>query len=224
MAEKTIFNYVSDQSSELVSLLTKGTTTSKSKGKESVNQWIANMQFIVVVKIYKLMTILLKGGAYENKTRRQTALNMFVKYNVGRIKLYFTKEELAGKASVVAPYHVSEGSLPTIALVAQGNILVSDVSVPNGFTITNATTTGEVSAALLKANSHIRPGDQFSIVHLVQGITPEGIPQIAIRLHEFVLDKTSVALFYPKIPQSMFFVTGNRIGTDANAEAGGMAY
>jgi hypothetical protein len=224
MIEKTIFNNVSEQSSDLVSLLTKGTTTSKSKGKESVNQWIASMQFIVVVIAYKLMATLLKGGAYENKPRKQTALNMFVKYNMGKIKLYFTKEEMAGKASVVAPYHVSDGSLPTIALMVQDNILVSDVKVPNGFTMTNNTTIGEVSEALLKCNSHLRSGDQFSIVHLVQGTTPEGIPQMATRLHEFVIDKTSLVPFYSHIPQSMFFITGNHIGTDANAEAGGMAY
>jgi hypothetical protein len=102
--------------------------------------------------------------------------------------------------------------------------MVSSVGVPEGFVIEDDTTIGKVSAALLKCNSHILSGDQFTIIHLEQRITPEGIPQVVMKLHEFILDKSSAVLFYTKIPQSLFFVTGNHIGTDANAKAGGMAY
>jgi hypothetical protein len=66
-------------------------------------------------------------------------------------------------------------------------------------------------------------GDQISIVRLVQRIK-DGIPRVSLKLHKFDLDRDSTEVFYEHTPESLFYVTDGHIGTDANAEEGGIIY
>ncbi|KAA6307722.1 hypothetical protein EZS27_040606, partial [termite gut metagenome] len=128
------------------------------------------------------------------------------------------------KACVVAPYQVSHGTLSPIEMSVQGNNLVSSLCLPQGFAITDATTFGNVSTALLSANSFLHNGDQLSIVHLLQSFSDFGIPHTSMKLHKIIIDPSDNIPFRVLIPQSMFQIVNGRAGTDANAEAGGIAY
>jgi hypothetical protein len=202
MKKETIFSRVSEQSKELEKLVTTGngtkTTTKSTTTTQNVNQLIHQSQFAAMVHVYQLLAYFLKG-AYEKKTRRVSFFNLFMKLNLTTIKLYFTKTEAAEHACVVAPYRISEGSLPFIEITLQGNTMISSIAVPKDFAIMDATTRGEVSAALLKSNLWMHSGDQLSIVHLVQKIK-DGIPQVSLKLHEFDLDRDSTEVFYEHTP------------------------
>ncbi|KAA6323846.1 hypothetical protein EZS27_026758, partial [termite gut metagenome] len=128
------------------------------------------------------------------------------------------------KACVVAPYQVSHGTLSPIEMSVQGNNLVSSLCLPQGFAITDASTFGNVSTALLSANSFLHNGDQLSIVHLLQSFSDFGIPHTSMKLHKIIIDPSDNIPFRVLISQSMFQIINGRAGTDANAEAGGMAY
>ncbi|KAA6315026.1 hypothetical protein EZS27_034452, partial [termite gut metagenome] len=94
-------------------------------------------RFSNVVAAYQLMAEFLRG-AYEPKPHAVSFYNLFMKYNLGSVSVYLTKEEAALKACVVAPYQVSHGTLSPIEMSVQGNNLVSSLCLPQGFAITDA--------------------------------------------------------------------------------------
>jgi hypothetical protein len=146
------------------------------------------MQFRQVAAAYKVLERFVIG-TFEEQSRKLSYYNLFIKYNVGGPKVYFTKSEAKAKACVVAPYQLSEGSLPPIGMVPQGSVLVSSIRLPQGFDITDTTTVGEVPIALLQQNPDMKQGDQLSFLHIVQTVTGEkNIPHALLRLHELVLN------------------------------------
>ncbi|KAA6308973.1 hypothetical protein EZS27_039456, partial [termite gut metagenome] len=147
-----------------------------------------------------------------------------MKYNMGQVKVYLTKEEAEVGGCVAAPYLLSKGTLAPIETIIRNNTLVSSIRVPQNFVITDISTVGEVSNALLKANPNtLDAKDQLTVVHLTQGILGN-IPKMFFKLHKFVLNTTSDKLFSDVMPAHLFQVNDGYIGTDANAEAGGAAY
>jgi hypothetical protein len=179
-------------------------------------------RFSNIVAAYQLMADFLIGS-YEPKLQKVSFYNLFIKYNFGKVNVYLTKEEAEAKSCVVAPYSISHGTLPPIEMSAQGNNLVSSIRLPQGFTITDATTMGEVSIALLSANSFMHIGDQVSIVHLLQSFSDSGIPYVSMKLHKIIITPQDQILFRALIPQSVFQIINGRVGADAT-EAGGIAY
>jgi hypothetical protein len=198
--------------------------TNKNKQASSQAQMAQRVQFSNLASTYQTASYVIRG-AYEPKPNDLSFYNMFVKYNLGKVKVYLTKEESEAKACVVAPYNITRGTLRPIFTEARGNILVTSIALLEGFVIADTTTAGEVSDALLNANSFMREGDQLPVIHFVQKLLSSAqLPDVSLKLHEFFLERNSTIPFYKLIPQSLFFVTDNYVGTDANAETGGMAY
>jgi hypothetical protein len=227
--DNTIFDIMSEHSNKLASLIKDKASPSaseKSKKRKSIDRLLADMQFANLTSVYQMMESFLQR-AYESrqgKVRELSSFNQFMKYNLSSINLYFTKIEMASKAQVVAPYRISEGVLLPVTLMALDNKIISSLHIPAGFTITDTSTIGKVSAGLLQRNTSVHSGDQLSIVHLIQKTNSAGIPYIMMRIYEFVLNETSKAPFYGEIPQGLFSVVGDRIGTGVNIEEGGVGY
>ncbi|MDR2859635.1 MAG: hypothetical protein LBV64_04500 [Mediterranea sp.] len=197
--------------------------TTKHKELATPAQMAHRIEFICIASAYNLMSKFIHK-AYEKRPKEQTDYNLFFKYNLGEVKIYLTKEESEAGGCVTAPYHISKGTLPPIEIYVQGDVLVSSIRVPNGFVITDTSTVGEVSTALLKANRDtLEANDQLTVVHLTQGILAN-IPKMFFKSHRFVLDSTSEILFSKVMPSHLFQINNGYIGTDANAEAGGVAY
>ncbi|KAA6308099.1 hypothetical protein EZS27_040224, partial [termite gut metagenome] len=188
-------------------------------------QMAVRVQFSNLGSTYQAMSEFF-DGAYAPKPHAVNDYNLFVKYNLDKVPVYLTLTEAEAKACVVAPYKISHGVIRPIKMEVQGNGLISSIRVPAGFSITeDVTTLGEVSKALLSMNSYIHEGDQVSIVHLSQEVfTSDMLPYVSFKFHEFTLDKKSSEVFSRLVPSSLFYVNGGYIGTDANAEEGGMAY
>ncbi|KAA6341913.1 hypothetical protein EZS27_010298 [termite gut metagenome] len=225
----TIFDFISEHSDELASLI-KGKASlpasKKSEKRKSIDRLLADMQFANLTSVYQTMESFLQRSyeSRQGKVRELSSFNQFMKYNLSSINLYFTKAEAASKAQIVAPYRISEGMLLPITLMALDDRIISSLRVPEGFAITDTSTTGKVSAGLLQRNTSVRPGDRLSIVHLIQNTDFKESPQITMRVYDFVLDETSEVPFYGEMPRDLFSVTGDRIGTNADIGDGGVGY
>jgi hypothetical protein len=179
----------------------KNTTTSsnpRTQAQQAQRAKLAN-----VVTTYQLLSSFIRE-AYPRRPKNLSAYNLFIKENLSRTEVYLSKEEVAGKACVVAPYGISKGSLCPIEAVAQGDVLTTSLRVPRSFELTADTTTEEVSAALLAANPDLRRDDRITILHLIQDISLSGVPHITMKRYEFTLDLDSYAAssvkFYQRIP------------------------
>ena len=100
--------------------------------------------------------------AYERKKPGQTDFNMFMSNNLLGRGIYLTAEMVRASACVVAPYMVSTGSLPMIDVVesADGR-LRTDIRLGEGFSLTPATTIGELSRAIVENNPDFAHGDRI---------------------------------------------------------------
>jgi hypothetical protein len=234
MNKETIFDVVSEQSGDLAAFIKNGKETAadptplKHKETQTVAQLVHRMQFCNIQATVSIMAYNIRGG-FQSKPKNLTYPNMFVKRNLtGNEKVYLSKSEITAKACVAARYQITEGTLPSVELMKQNDLLVSSLRIPQGESITENTTLGEVSAMLLRTNSDLCLRDQISIVHEVQRFVTSGtvsIPRVALKLHEFTLDTTSLVPFYTLIPEHLFLVTnGGYIATDANGEEGAIAY
>lgn len=164
MKNDSIFDRMNAHTSSLSALVAGEKTnnqTGKSKATQSKKQLAHRMQFCNVMANAQLMAYNIRGG-YQYKPKHLSYHNMFAKYNLGKVKIYLDKNEVLNKACVVAPYNITIGSLPSIDISVQADSLVTSIRVPQGFLITEASTIGEVSAALLSASSDMKRGDQVS--------------------------------------------------------------
>ncbi|KAA6331271.1 hypothetical protein EZS27_020096 [termite gut metagenome] len=59
---------------------------------------------------------------------------------------------------------------------------------------------------------------------MIQEISDSGMPYVSFKFHELTFDKKSNEVFSEQVPLTLFDVKNGCIGTDANAEAGGITY
>jgi hypothetical protein len=197
------------------------------------NQQAQRTKLTNLVTTYQMLSSFIRS-AYPSKAENLSSYNMFIKRNLGResrVKVYLNKAEASRKACIVAPYNISEGRLPSIETVAQGDVLRTSLRMPRSFQITDDTTTEKVAMVLLRANPQMREGDQISILHLIQHLpssTDTGVPYATWKQYNFTLDLSSYdtlpSKFYDYIPQSLFRVNNGGIETEAGVETGGVAY
>jgi hypothetical protein len=197
---------------------------SKPKNPRSQAQMGQRVQLTNILGCYQLLRPFLKD-AYEKKTDGLNYYNIFIRNNLGKIKAYLSKKEATVKACVVAPYQISEGTLPAISIQVQGERLVSSIRLPKSFRMTENMTVGKVSKAILSANRGMHKGDRLSIIHLAQSVYPDdGMPYARQGLYEFELNPASGEVFYEQMPFSLFDAINGYVGTGEGLEAGGLAY
>lgn len=133
----------------------------------------------------------MKRGAFESKKQTWSDYNAFVSANSKISPVYLTKGEAEQGAAVVAPYVVTKGSLPSVAVVSDetNEQFVSDLYVGD-LVIAGTTTAAELSAALRANNNNMQEGDQVSFILNFQGTTTDGVPYITSRYYEFIIDSS----------------------------------
>lgn len=146
---------------------------------------LANM-----VAFYRSNQPWMKAGAFESKKQTWSDYNAFVSANAGVSPVYLTKAQAAAGGCVVAPYVVTKGSLPSVALISDdGNQeFVSDLYVGELNDISGTTTAAVLSRALRDNNNGLQEGDQLSFILNIQGTTAEGTPVVTARYYEFIID------------------------------------
>lgn len=117
-----------------------------------------------IVNVYKANKDWMGRLSFENKPQTWSYYNAFMSANIGSEPVYLLKQVAERGLGILAPYKMTEGSLPTIdyAVTAVGPFTTS-LKV-NGWQ--NANSVGALSAAIIANNPGWRPGDQLSFVFM----------------------------------------------------------
>lgn len=162
--------------------------TKKSEPRRSYLQMSTRTQWSNLGATYKLFDDMLKHG-FEEVPMNQTSYNAFVAANLGKVKVYITKDMRKKGACILAPYDITEGSLSGIGLGLNGSgVVVSRLSLGN-LVIDANTTLAEFSEAVLANNQRWEEGDQLSFFYGEQ-YTDEvtGYPRATLESYKMKLD------------------------------------
>lgn len=139
--------------------------------------------------------------AFETKKTNQSDYNKFMSVNVAGSQIYLPKDVANAGGCIVAPYVMTQGSLPSIEVSKGGvgwnsNIYLSDYAALDG-----NSTIGEVSQQILTANPAIQTGDQLSFIRLTQMTNAStGVPYVVVRRYEVIIDATDTRPFFNFMP------------------------
>lgn len=179
-----------------------------------------------VVSMYKANKFWMPG-AFEDKAEKETDYNAFVRFNLTDSKVALTKDAAAAGAGVVAPYRISSGSIQEIELTGSQIGVETNLYLGN-LIITDVTTVGQISAALISNNNGIVRGMQLSlIVNIQRSNETTNRPYIVARAYEMIIDETSADLLSKYFPDgilkakqtegSPLYYDGSNIGDGAAA-------
>lgn len=197
-------------------------------------QMIQRARLANLVSFYRSNIDWMKRGAFENKTERQSDYNKFVSVNASALPIYFTKAMVAGGASVVDAYVVSQGSFPgiTSVLSADGANIVSnlylDETVITGTVAVATTTVGELSQALLNVNNILKQGDQLSLIVNYQRMSSASIPFVVAQAFEMLINtddtRTLAEIGFPESFVSVMQGSNKALAFAVNNDQVGVAF
>ena len=164
--------------------------------------------------------------AYETKSANQSEYNKFMSLNVADSQVFFTKQQAAAGSSVVCPYIMTQGSLPSIEFTEESGSWPSNIYFPQGFFLLPTTTIAEFSQYAIQQNPAIRQGDQLSFIRFTQMFNSDtGYPYVIVRKYELVFDISSTELVGSYLPLDYIGVlnvgTPNQLGVIDSGLAGG---
>lgn len=125
--------------------------------------------------------------AFESKKKGQSDYNRFMSINLPYSTVALTRDEALQGACVVEPFIVSQGSLPTIEVVKDGDYyktnIVCEIDIQDGDTQVN-----HFAAEIIAKNTFIEEGMQLSFVSYQQFTNSAGVPQCTCAFYEVTLD------------------------------------
>lgn len=153
-----------------------------------------------LVNLYRVNKSWMKY-AFETKKVTQSEYNKFMSLNVTGSPIYLTKALAAGGGCVVAPYQITQGSLPSIEVTPVSTEFYTNIVFPDNFDLVATTTVGELSTSLLANNPAIHEGDQLSFIKMTQQVNADnGIPYVVVRKYELLVNSTSSQLVKDFLP------------------------
>lgn len=181
-------------------------------------------QLANIVNLYRVLNVVLEKS-FADKKPKQSDYNAFVSRNLNKVRLYFTKEMAAKQACVVAPYQITSGSIATIELTGVGDDAVTNIGLGARFEITEGTTVGEFSRAILKNNVDIIEGMALSYVSVIQHSGGIDYPPTATaNYYQVTIDSTSDKLLYSVMPEQAVAVVNGFLAHGAHVATGGFAW
>ena len=143
-----------------------------------------------VVQMYKGICPLINYG-FESKAPGCSDYNMFMKVNMKGSNIYLTREEVAGGGCVAYPYQLTQGTLPSIAIVGSGANARTDIKLGD-LKIDANTLVKDFAMAVVSNNADYDFGDQISFFDVLQRLNAvTGIPYCQFLATNVMLDKTS---------------------------------
>ncbi len=160
----------------------------KGVAKRTEAQMQMRTQWGNLAGVFRQFNRTLKRG-FEGLNGRMSDFNAFLQANIGVVKVYVGKTVLLNGGSVLAPYQITRGSLPSVAMrLGDGNVLVSDISL-GGLTITATTTIADFSNALIACNDDYEAGDQLTFFYGRQTTDlVTGVPRAKVSGFKVMLD------------------------------------
>ena len=138
--------------------------------------------------VYKQFNQTLKKG-FEGLNGKMNDYNAFIQANTNVVKVYVPKRVRLNGGSVLAPYQITRGSMPSIAMTKDGGgVLVSDVRV-GSLVIGAETTVADLANAVIALNDGWQAGDQLTFFYGVQTTDAvTGIPRARIYGYKVMLN------------------------------------
>ena len=166
-------NYVGRLGGSVYYML-KGQNVAREKAPEVSNprtstQMRQRMQWANLVGMYKCIQPYLGKKAFQNKPATWSDYNAFMSANLGATPVYLTKESVQNGITYLAPYKVTEGSLPAINTRTTAAPKVFDTDILIGENIGPDTTVGELSYNIVENNVGWQYGDQLGIIVMQNG-------------------------------------------------------
>jgi hypothetical protein len=168
-------NYVGRLGGSVYYML-KGQNIAREKAPEVSNprtatQMRQRMQWANLVAMYKCLQPYLGKKAFQNKPATWSDYNAFMSANLGATTVYMTKEMVQHGNAILAPYKVTEGSLPTIggAYRDGSNAFDTDINLGGNFVFDDTTTIGALSERIIGNNAGWQNGDQLGIIIMQNG-------------------------------------------------------
>lgn len=158
---------------------------------KSTAQMLQRMKWANLVAFYRAVSPKLKM-AFESKPENQSDFNAFMSANLGNMQdvVYLTKPQVLNGASVIAPYTISKGSLPSIPFVyAAGSAGLRPIRFEVNINVTDEDTPEQALATMQNANIDLdlQYGDQLTLFRFVQRTKEDGTPYVDVQAFKSVL-------------------------------------
>ena len=206
-----------------------GTVAYESKAKAKIprrseKQMEIRTQWVNLAAVYRQFNQTLKR-AFEGIGNTMSVYNAFVQANIGVCKVYITKQMRLNGGSVLAPYQITRGTLPSISTVKNAqNILVSDIAL-GGLAITEETTVAEFASAIISYNDNWTEGDQLTFFYGVQVVdSVTSTPRAKITGTKVMLDLTDTTPLLAIVSALGFASVGGYLGMSAAITDGAAAW
>ena len=176
-----------------------------------------------VIQMYKGICPLINYG-FESKPVGKSDYNMFMKVNMKGSDIYLTREEVAGGGCIAAPYQLTQGTLPSIVTVGEGDNVRTDISLGD-LTIDAETTVKDFAQAVVNNNADYDYGDQISFFDVLQRVNAvTGIPYCQFLATNVVLDKASEVKLLDLVSKYGFATVDGYLGHIEGEGAGVFAW
>lgn len=193
------------------------------KNANTKGQAAQRSQMSNLVVMYRA-AIRLLDHSFTSRKPNQTSYNAFVSRNLGAIPVYVPKDMAAAGGCVVAPYVVSDGTLPSIQTSGIGVETVTNIALGQ-LTIGGETTIAEFSQVLVANNANIQIGDQLSYISFVQSTNPDtGYPQVSVGLYEVTLSLYDTRLLLDIMPSYSCKSVSGYLGHGEKVADGGFCW
>lgn len=194
-----------------------GTVVYEAPAKASVPQRTeAQMQVRTqwgnMAAVYRQFNQTLKKG-FEGINGKMNDYNAFIQANTNVVKVYVPKSVRLNGGSVLAPYQITRGSLPSIAMSKNGSsVLVSDIDL-GSLVIGAETTVAEFASAVIALNDGFEAGDQITFFYGQQSLdSVTGIPRARIYGFRVMLNPGDSSLLWEVVSELGFTSTGGKLG------------
>ena len=156
----------------------------------------------------------LKKG-FEGLNGKMNDYNAFIQANTNVVKVYVPKSVRLNGGSVLAPYQITRGSLPSVAMVKAGDVLVSDINL-GSLVIDAATTVADLANAVIAYNDGWEAGDQVTFFYGQQTTDAvTGIPRARIYGFKVMLNPGDSSVLWEVVSELGFSSVGGRLGMSA---------
>ena len=194
---------------------------SRVKNPRTELQMAQRMKWPNVLAVYRALQPYMKD-CFETKQGGQTDYNRFMGINLHAEPVYLEKSAARLGAAIVAPYVISQGSLPSIQV--RGATPTTDIALGQ-LTIGDDTTVAEFAQAVVQNNGGYRYGDQLSFFRLVQEEdSQDGHPYISVTATRVNLDPTDTSTLRSVASASGFSTVSGMLGADAALDGAGIAW
>ena len=186
---------------------TKASVPQRTEAQMQVRTQWGNM-----AAVYRQFNQTLKKG-FEGLNGKMNDYNAFIQANTNVVKVYVPKSVRLNGGSVLAPYQITRGTLPSVAMVKNsGGVLVSDIAL-GALVIGPETTVADLASAVIAYNAGFEAGDQLTFFYGQQTTDAvTGIPRARIYGFKVMLNPGDSSVLWEVVSEVGFSSVDGKLG------------